>query len=921
LRYPSCSGKYSLSVPFLERFFDLALKGNGTPQQPAGFTGQITSNSFMKREFGKKLIVEYFPRWDLTHVLDTAGAYIPGHGTPTVILFGKNQKPVSSTIRTVLGIRGEPATPAEPAQGIVWQAILEQIDKPGSDSDWVSAADSSREKFHAHPWSIGGGGAAELKLLIDDACDQTILDFVEIKRKRPDIGFASFSGFDEVFSGDRVALRRNGFPDNFVLGYITGEVVRDWIAEPFVSAFAPYDREFNLIPLAPEESWARRLWSNKTSLRNIGSFDQTREADGQAWWSWYRWIPDRYRRPTSICFAHVATHNCFVLDVGGRVFNQHAPVIKLRKGTAIERYTSFTGVLNSSASCFWMKQVLHNKGSTVDQHGARQRTAAFEDFYEFDGTKIASFPVPVSQPLQLPTALVKYSAAMQAQSPVATTASWARNGGESFYEYLRSARDLTASHCRKLIAWQEELDWQVYEAYGLIEASDAVSLPEGEAMDAIPPDGIQLGERAFEIVLARRMAADEAQTTWFTRHGSTPITEIPEHWPAAYRELVERRIRRIENDSNIRLIEQPEYKRRWNTESWDSQFQRAATEWLLLRLETYFHGSERMVKGNDECRMTNDETADAPAHQNPPSSLHPQSTIFDPRSSFIAASRPHLVSAQQLAEVVQADPLFLEVAECLEGHSGFSVSALVQRLVEAESVPALPRDRYKDSGLRKREDWEKTWKLQRLEDAVEEEVRGQNPETREEELKKLVRKSQLEKVGEIAVPPKYGSGDFKKASYWKLRGKLDVPKERWISYPGAERDGDASLVIAWAGWDHLDQAKALAEYFLDAKDAHGWPPAKLKPLLAALADLLPWLKQWHNTFDPNYGMGLGDYFQGFLEEQCRALEMTVQEVDAVRFEPAEASARPPARKQAKKRGRKGAEDGGNESGTSEIFTA
>jgi hypothetical protein len=205
-------------------------------------------------------------------------------------------------------------------------------------------------------------------------------------------------------------------------------------------------------------------------------------------------------------------------------------------------------------------------------------------------------------------------------------------------------------------------------------------------------------------------------------------------------------------------------------------------------------------------------------------------------------------------------------------------------LVEAEAVPALPRDRYKDSGLRNREDWEETWRLQRAEDAVEAEVRGQNPNTREEILKPLIRKAQLEKVGEIAVPPKYGSGDFKKASYWKLRGKLDVPKERWISYPGAERDGDTSPVIAWAGWDHLDQAKALAEYFLDAKDAHGWPPAKLKPLLAALADLLPWLKQWHNTFDPNYGMGLGDYFQGFLEEQCRALEMTVEEVDALRFE-------------------------------------
>ncbi|HEY0793186.1 MAG TPA: BREX-2 system adenine-specific DNA-methyltransferase PglX, partial [Chthoniobacterales bacterium] len=72
-RYLSCSGKYSLSVPFMERFFDLALKCGGNAQHPAGFVGQITSNSFMKREFGKKLIEEFLPREDLTHVLDTSG--------------------------------------------------------------------------------------------------------------------------------------------------------------------------------------------------------------------------------------------------------------------------------------------------------------------------------------------------------------------------------------------------------------------------------------------------------------------------------------------------------------------------------------------------------------------------------------------------------------------------------------------------------------------------------------------------------------------------------------------------------------------------------------------------------------------------------------------------------------------------------
>ena len=52
----------------------------------------------------------------------------------------------------------------------------------------------------------------------------------------------------------------------------------------------------------------------------------------------------------------------------------------------------------------------------------------------------------------------------------------------------------------------------------------------------------------------------EVQTTWFDRHGSTPITELPTDWPEDYKRLVERRIELIETDRNIALIEQPEYK-------------------------------------------------------------------------------------------------------------------------------------------------------------------------------------------------------------------------------------------------------------------------------------------------------------------------------------------------------------------------
>jgi SAM-dependent methyltransferase len=50
--YRSCHMKYSLGVPFIERFFDLAqASSNG---HAAGFVGLIVANSFMKREAGAK---------------------------------------------------------------------------------------------------------------------------------------------------------------------------------------------------------------------------------------------------------------------------------------------------------------------------------------------------------------------------------------------------------------------------------------------------------------------------------------------------------------------------------------------------------------------------------------------------------------------------------------------------------------------------------------------------------------------------------------------------------------------------------------------------------------------------------------------------------------------------------------------------
>ena len=129
----------------------------------------------------------------------------------------------------------------------------------------------------------------------------------------------------------------------------------------------------------------------------------------------------------------------------------------------------------------------------------------------------------------------------------------------------------------RMISVQEELDWECYRLYGLIEEDLTYS------GDDLP--GLALGERAFEIVLARAVQAGEEETAWFTRHGSTPITEIPAHWPAAYRELVQRRIDLIAANPSIRLLEKPEYKRRWSQEPWEKRQERALRDWLLDRVE------------------------------------------------------------------------------------------------------------------------------------------------------------------------------------------------------------------------------------------------------------------------------------------------------------------------------------------------
>ena len=841
-RYESCHRQYSLGVPFTERFFELALSGG--EHRAAGFVGLITANSFMKREFGTKLIESVLPRLDLSHVVDTSGANIPGHGTPTVILFGRHRAALGDTVRTVLGIQSEPGSPMDPALGLVWSAILSQVDHAGSESRFISVTDTARSMLARHPWSISGGGAVDLKEQLEANAPTKLVDL------GADVGYVAVTRENDAYLLGTAALDRLNLDLPQMKPLVDGESVRDWTfgAPPF--AVWPYrDDSLDASASSPVISL---LWNYRTGLSSRVAYGKSQIQRGLEWFEYSMFFKQRFSSPLKIGFAFVATHNHFVLDRGGKVFIQSAPVINLPTGTSEKDHLGLLGLLNSSVACFWMKQVCFPK----DGQGQM-----WEERFEFNGTNVAEFPLCMHRPLASASrmdALAHQLSTLQPNAFLATTSAPTRASLDAAYARATQVR-------QHMIGEQEELDWHCYRLYKLLPAAASV-----EEVEYSTPVDVELGERAFEIVLARRVAAGKETTNWFERHGSTPTTKIPARWPETYRRVVQRRIELIERDPTLRLLEQPLYKRRWNSPKWADLEQAALRDWLLARLES--------------------------------------------KALWVASTDqpPQINTTSRLADTVQRDAEFMQIAALYAGHADFDVAQLVAGLVTAESVPFLPALRYSDTGLRKRAQWDGTWVLQRREDAIDDDIltnfapvwraeleteaRAEFKLSRESaltaealdfverkltnQIKRHQRERKAIEVGAIPVPPKYKKEDFQKTVFWDLRGGLDVPKERWVSYPGCERGADGSLPIAWAGWDHLQQATALAAYYLEMKESEGWEAARLKPLLAGLLELVPWLEQWHNEVDPVYGERMGAYYKGFVSEEARSHGFTLDDLRA-----------------------------------------
>jgi hypothetical protein len=292
-------------------------------------------------------------------------------------------------------------------------------------------------------------------------------------------------------------------------------------------------------------------------------------------------------------------------------------------------------------------------------------------------------------------------------------------------------------------------------------------------------------------------------------------------------DVITSRLALTDDENALQLLESPENKRRWPPIDWNSETEQARRHSILGAIEDFF------------------------------------------------ASRKAPVSVRSISGAIAQDPEMRRSIEMACVAQKMDLEEMIGSLLKSQSVASSCAQRFTSSGSEKRRVWEAVWHAQRLQDNGE--------------------------AGPTLAPPPYCKEDFSDTEdAWQHRGKLDVPKERFVAYPTATpppgSSGAAGLVFGWAGWTHLEQLQAAIALWQDEWAEHGnklvpratrealevGAPAaaldqatrtKLLPILQTMVDLLVWVRQWHNDDGET-----ADEFDSYVDEQCRLVEMSREQV-------------------------------------------
>lgn len=786
-RYRSAAGKFPLFVPFVERCFELAERD--------GLVGLIVGNSFMKRQFGKPLVEEVLPAVELTHIVDTSGAYIPGYGVPTVILLGRNRLPKSEVIRVAAGRRGEPITPMRPAEGRVWSSIVAHLDQSGYEDDYIVVSDVRREQLVTHPWSLGAGDEVTLRGVLER-------DGVPLRDLAATVRMGAWSGRDEVFVLPRHVAERLGLEPEVLRPLVRGEAVRDFSFSTEEVALVPPAHDLQR-SAGPHPRW--RAWLQRYRPLFVNRLHRGTDAP-EAWWAWSR--PPRISEArTRIIGPVISRNNHFVFARGDLVASRTVLAIEPGESSSEIALYSWLAFLNSSTASFWMKQFAHVRG---DVHGGIRMEELLHDFS--NATDRLLIPRQILEPgtvrdqmVTLARQLECTARELEVTAPERVIERWDRSSRGSLIESLADAQLRERTLLRRMVCEQEDLDWLVYEAIGMtsgeLQIPKATASPEQRPFAWLtdePPVGL---DRRLAETWRRRRKAGQAR-------GPLKVLEAAPY-KRAFRDIGDDR--EIDHDELREEAEGalPVRARREGTD-YERRTELACERWLLDRMEEVFR--------------------DAPARC---------ASVAELASRFSALAGVPTVVALLSRERGELSSGVLErrVGELLSGHA----------------VPYLAALRHTERGLEKRAQWEAAWELLRRQDPGEPMV-------------------------SIPIPPFYDQADYRDATTFLHRGKLDVATERFIAYPG---EGDRETRYGWAGWTPVQQAEMLVALVEQCRDRdEGRAAGPLTPLLAGISELVLWMPAWDGAV-PTSGSA-AEIFHLRVQNEARRLGLDAMALRAWR---------------------------------------
>lgn len=733
--HTAASGKFNLSAPFTERFIDLS--------DEEGQIGILESNAFAQRIFGRKLIEEVLPEFDLEAVIDLSGAYLPGHGTPTLILFLVNRRPSANSAQVIINRKAEPSTPDVPSEGKVWTSIANHYDQLDYSNEFIVVTEYPREELSEHPWNLSPNRQLLKKI--------ELASTIEMKTASSYLGPGCLTGEDEIYLLNEDQARRERIGPDVLKWALRGEDIRDWVLYTRTLMLVPYEKPNNGNLLLVDLKQGALTYLSR--FHNLLAHRSPLPA-GRKWYELCRSAGAEGLNTNTVGYAYLATHNHFALNPGHAVYQRSGYSLTLTSELESQQsYLFITGILNTSLAALYLKSV------SFDRRAGRDPVR--DTYYDFASSNVGKVPVPSSADLdgyvhQHFVDLVADINELASQLPSIGTRKLFEKPNEAYYRYsqqiqgfrlpnpnllpfqtaheLAFARDYAVELRRdtrqSMIFFQEEMDWLAYEMYGLISRAPL-------ARDYLTPTEfknarLELGQRAFEQA-GKGYKGDWPKTWKRGAKGHLPgsAAELPALSDNLQR-LTADRVRLIESNKDIALLEDPLYKRRWIPDDYEAEFRQAAAWWLAEKLE---YALEQ--------------------HGKP-------------------------ITLRHWARLMERDERVMATLEVLTGSRAFDVQEEIAKVIAANAVPNRPEHYLKLSGLRK-----------------------------------------LHVEGAA-----FARADFADGTAWQLRGKLNIPRERFIYYRefddrSSEAPSSGGPWYGWAGWDADERADALAFLLQKAMEA-GW---------------------------------------------------------------------------------------------------